>query len=211
MPSGAVLHDDVTYKGDSNICHISCVTSDKLWVNCGKHNLTLTNLRGDIIDQLNDICSGVGFHTMNNESELYFIDSENDIKKYSMDRKTPSTFIKSTDNTWIPLCVYWSSFSRELLVGLRGEVKGPFKVTRYSQSGQLTKTVRYNNTERKMCIYPRFITENNNRDIVVSGPYALIVTDHEGRYRFFYTGHRPGSKISTTRNMYRLIVAYSSL
>lgn len=194
MPSGAELHGAVTFKGVSKIPHISRLKSDKLWFSSRKHNLTITNLRGDIIDQLNYICSGVGFHTVNNKGELIFIDSENNIKKYSIDRKTPTRFIKTTDNTWIPLCVYWSSNSRELLVGMRGKLKSLFKITWYSPTGQLIQTVQYNNTESKLCTYPRFITENSNRDIVVSGPYAVVIADHGGRRRFSYTSQPSGSK-----------------
>lgn len=129
MPSGAELHDVVSLKSDSKIHHISRLTSDKIWFNSGKQNLTLSNLRGDILDQLNYICSGVEFHTVNTEGELFFIDSENNVRKFSMDQKITTTFIKTTDTASKLLCVYWSLFSRELLVGMRGEVKGLFKIT----------------------------------------------------------------------------------
>lgn len=196
IPSGAELHDVVSLKGDSKSPHISRLTSDKIWFNCGKQNLTLSNLRGDILDQLNYICSGVAFHTANTEGELFFIDSKNNVRKYSMDQKITTTFIKTTDTASKLLCVYWSLLSRGLLVGMSGEVKGLFKITWYSQTGQLIKTVQYNNAERKLCAYPRFITEKNNRDIVVSGPYAVMVTDHGGRHRFSYKGHLSGSKFN---------------
>lgn len=55
MPAGAELPDAVTFKVDSNFRHISRFTSEKLWFSSGKHNLTFTNLRDDIIDQLNNI------------------------------------------------------------------------------------------------------------------------------------------------------------
>lgn len=76
---------------------------------------------------------------------------------------------------------------------MQEEIKGTFKLTWYSQTGHLAKTVQFNNTEIKLCKYPRFITENNNGDIMVSGPCAVVVTDHGGRHRFSYTGHPLGS------------------
>lgn len=65
-----------------SICrHISFVTSDRFWVSDRGRNLTLTNTKGDILCGLTDVCSGDGFHAVNNENELFFIDAENDIKK----------------------------------------------------------------------------------------------------------------------------------
>lgn len=77
--------------------------------------------------------------------------------------------------------------------GMHGEIKGTFKLTWYCQTGHLTKTVQFNNTEINLCQYPCFITENNNGDIVVSGPCAVVVTDHGGGHRFSYRGHPFGS------------------
>lgn len=72
---------------------------------------------------------------------------------------------------------------------MQGEIRGTFKLTWYCQTGHLAKTVQFNNTEIKLYQYPRLITENNNGDIMVSGPCAVVVTDHGGRHRFSYTGH----------------------
>lgn len=107
--------------------------------------------------------------------------------------KAPTNFIQTRDRTWVPLCVYWSSLTNELLVGMRRQLKDTFKVTRYSQNGQLRNTIQYNDTELQMCQYPRFLTVNNNFDVVVSGPGAVVVTQNGGRHRFSYTGHPSGS------------------
>lgn len=76
---------------------------------------------------------------------------------------------------------------------MRGQLKDTFKVTRYNQNGQLKNTIQFNDTEQKMCQYPRFLTVNNNLDVVVSGPGAVLVTDHGGNHRFSYTGHPSAS------------------
>lgn len=193
MPGGPELHNTLTIKIDSTFRHISFLTSDRLWVIGGKNKITLTNITGDILDQLHISCGAVGFYTVNNKRELFYIDSENNINKYSIHQKTTTIFIQATNKTCRRLCVYWSSLSRKLLVGMHGEIKGTFKLTWYSQTGHLTKTVQFNNTEINLCQYPRFITENNNGDIVVSGPCAVVVTDHGGGHRFSYTGHPFGS------------------
>lgn len=55
--------------------------------------------------------------------------------------------------------------------------------------------MQFNNTEIKLCKYPRFITENNNGDVLVSDSGAVVVTERGGKHRFSYTGHLSGSKI----------------
>lgn len=130
---------------------------------------------------------------MNNENELFYIDTKNNIKKLSTDLKGLKNFIQTRYRTWVLLCVYWSSLTKELLVGMRGQLKDTFKVTLYSQDGQLKNTIQYNDIEQKLCKYPRFLTVSNNLDVVVSGPDAVVVTEHRGRHRFSYTGHPSGS------------------
>lgn len=176
-----------------NCRHISFVTSDQFWISDRKCNLSLTNKKGDILCELTDVCCGVGFHTVNDENELLYIDTRNNIKKLSTDLKAPTIFMQTSDRTWVLLCVYWSSLTEELLVGMRGHLKDTFKVTRYNQDGQLKNTIQFNDTEQKLCQYPRFLTVNNNLDVVVSGPGAVLVTDHGGKHRFSYTGHPSAS------------------
>ncbi|XP_065932478.1 tripartite motif-containing protein 2 isoform X2 [Magallana gigas] len=108
--------------------------------------------------------------------------------------KTTTTFIERTDSTWRPRCVYWSPSTGDLLVGMYTIDTG--KVTRYNQSGQLTQTIQYHNTGRGLYSIPRYITENNNGDVVVSDlSGAVVVTERGGRHRFSYTGHPSGSRL----------------
>lgn len=140
--------------------------------------------------------NGIGFHTVNNKGELLYIDSSSNISKLLKDLKTPTIFIQTIGSKWKPLCLYWCSFTGELLVGMRAETKDTFTVNRYNQNGQLKKTVHYNNTKQKVCQYPRFLAVNNNLDIVVSGPGAIVVTEQGGKHRFSYTGYPSGSDFS---------------
>lgn len=48
---------------------------------------------------MHNLYGDVGFYTANNKRELFYTDSENNISKYSMDRKTTTTFIQATDKT----------------------------------------------------------------------------------------------------------------
>lgn len=196
MPDDPELHETMTVTCVLNCRHISFVTSDQFWISDKKCNLTLTNKMDDILCELTDVCSGVGFHTVNDENELLYIDTKNNINKLSTVLKGHTIFIQTRDRTWVFLCLYWSSLTEELLVGMRGQLKDTFKVTRYSQDGQLKNTIQYNDKKLKLCQYPRFLTVNNNLDVVMSGPGAVVVTDHEGRHRFSYTGQPSASAFS---------------
>nr|XP_034319690.1 uncharacterized protein LOC117687382 [Crassostrea gigas]XP_034319691.1 uncharacterized protein LOC117687382 [Crassostrea gigas]XP_034319692.1 uncharacterized protein LOC117687382 [Crassostrea gigas]XP_034319693.1 uncharacterized protein LOC117687382 [Crassostrea gigas]XP_034319694.1 uncharacterized protein LOC117687382 [Crassostrea gigas]XP_034319695.1 uncharacterized protein LOC117687382 [Crassostrea gigas]XP_034319696.1 uncharacterized protein LOC117687382 [Crassostrea gigas]XP_03431969 len=202
LTSGAELHQSLTVPDVDRCYHISCVTSDRVWVSDYRNNLMLTDTTGVPLHRVEDSCSGLyryGLHTVNSESELIYIDRNYNINKLSKDMKTTTTFIERTDSTWRPRCVYWSPSTGDLLVGMfrteTGKVTG--KVTRYNQSGQLTQTIQNHNTGRGLYRYPIYITENNNGDVVVSDfePGVVVVTERGGRHRFSYTGHPSGSRL----------------
>ncbi|XP_052692488.1 uncharacterized protein LOC128170749 [Crassostrea angulata] len=199
LTSGAELHQSLTVTGVGCCFHISCVTSDRVWVSDGRNNLMLTDTTGVPLHRVKDSCSDYdrGLHTVNSESELIYIDRNYNINKLSKDMKTTTTFIERTDSTWRPRCVYWSPSTGGLLVGMYKDNTDTGKVTRYNQSGQLTQTIQYHNTGRRLYSLPLYITENNNGDVVVSdfnyGPGAVVVTKRGGRHRFSYTGPPSGS------------------
>ncbi|XP_065932116.1 uncharacterized protein [Magallana gigas] len=198
LMSGAELHQSLTVTGVDYCYHISCVTSDRVWVS-DDDNLMLTDTTGVPLHRVEGSCSGIyvgGLHTVNSESELIYIDRNYNINKLSKDMKTTTTFIERTDFTRRPRCVYWSPSTGDLLVGMYNDDTKTRKVTRYNQSGQLTQTIQYHNTGRGLYNYPSYITENNNGDVVVSDLYsAVVVTERGGRHRFSYTGHPSGSRL----------------
>eukprot|EP00105_Crassostrea_gigas_P038334 XP_019922482.1 PREDICTED: uncharacterized protein LOC105327476 [Crassostrea gigas] len=188
LTSGADFHQSLTVPGVGVCYHISCVTSDRVWVSDDINNLILTDTTGVPLHCVEDSCSGNGLHTVNSESELIYIDRNYNINKLSKDMKTTTTFIERTDSTWEPRCVYWSPSTGDLLVGMCNYDTWTGKVTRYNQSGQLTQTIQYHNTGHRLYGRPNYITENNNGDVVVSDDDAVVVTERGGRHRFSYTG-----------------------
>lgn len=137
MPRGPEQDKLLTITREDNFRHISYLTSDKLWVNDGKRKLSLIIKTGDDEYHLSDNC--IGFHTVNNKGELFYIDSCSNISKLLKDLKTPAIFIQTIESKWKPLCVYLCSFTGELLVGMRAETKDTFIVNRYNQNQQLKK------------------------------------------------------------------------
>lgn len=102
------------------------------------------------------------------------------------------------DTAWIPRCICWSSLNQGLLLGMYRKDHRKGIVTRYSQSGKLTQIIQKDNTGLELYNDPRYITENENGDVVVSDsifPGAVVAIDRNGKHRFSYTGHPPGSEL----------------
>lgn len=174
--------------------HISCLKSNQFWVNF-RNNLILTNTKGDIIDHLKDAYSGYGIHTVNNNSELIYINKDYDIKKVTL---MTTKILKKKDDSelWTPKCVYWSNSNKHLLVGMCTKVPLKGKVNRYNQTAQLIQTIQQDKKGMDLYKNPNYITENNNGDVVVSdyNSRAVVVTERGGSHRFSYTGHPVGSE-----------------
>nr|XP_022290139.1 uncharacterized protein LOC111101816 [Crassostrea virginica]XP_022290140.1 uncharacterized protein LOC111101816 [Crassostrea virginica] len=202
--SSPVVQKSLSVTGVERCYHISCVTPDRVWVS-DSNNLILTDTATgkqlhSVKDSLRNLVTGI--HTVNCEGELIYIDKERNIIKLCNDMKTTTTLIKHTDTTWIPLCVYCSPSSGDLLVGKYREDTYTYtctgKVMRYDNTGKYKKTIPHNdNTPHDLYMLPFYITENNNGDVLVSdfGHKAVVVTSGEGVHRFSYTGPPSGSRL----------------
>ncbi|XP_061171145.1 uncharacterized protein LOC133180694 [Saccostrea echinata] len=197
LMSTPVLHTTVKLTGVSRVRHISCVTSERVWITDGVNsNVILTNITGDTLHQLTDIASYIwnyGAHTVDITGDLIYIDRDYNINKLSKDNRTKSTLIKKTEQLE-PHCVYCSPSNGDLMVVMYNTYTKTAFVNRYNNTGEHTQTIQYDNTRQKLYRLPNYITENCNGDIVVSDyDRAVVVTDHGGRHRFSYTGPPSGS------------------
>lgn len=183
------FHQSISVKGVDCCHHISCVTSSSVWVSY-KNNLKLTNTAGDTRCSVMDLCrnSYYGSHTVNGEAELIYINKNFNINKLSKDLQTTTTYLKRPDPAMVPRCVCWSPSTGDLLVGMFSVKPRKGRVTRFNEA----KNIHYNLTAFKRLREPRYITENNNGDVVVSDHRAVVATEREGRYRFSYTGPPSG-------------------
>ena len=180
--------------------HISCVTPERVWISDWNNVSLIDTTTGNTIHRLTDSTEwGSRNHAVNSESELIYIINLHDhanISKLSADMKTTMLLIDKTDPVWKPVCVYCSPSSGDLLVGMnihdRHTCMFIGKVMRYNDSCQPTQTIPQNNTPNSLHQSPRFITENNNEDVVVSDSVrrAVVVTSRRGIYRFSYKGLR---------------------
>ncbi|XP_078312217.1 uncharacterized protein LOC111133292 isoform X3 [Crassostrea virginica] len=199
LMSSPVLQKSLSVTGVSVCRHISCVTPDRVWVS-DSNNLILTDTAtGKQLHSVKDsLHFDTGLHTVNCDSELIYIDKDLNTNKLSSDMKTTTTFIKHTDTTWTPTCVYCSPSSGDLLVGMYRRDTDTFtgKVMRYDNTGKRKHTIPHDdNTPHTLYKYPLYITENNNGDVLVSDRWrhAVVVTSGEGVHRFSYTGPPSGS------------------
>lgn len=199
MP-GLELLQTITVSGVHHCFHITCATLDQVWVSDNGGNLVLMSTTGETQHSRVCLCrsvsnDGYGFHTISNECELIFIDENYNVNTISEDLRTTTIFIKAEDSKWIPTCVFSSPITGSLLVGMYKKDTDAGRVSRFNHTRQLRQTVQFDNTGLEIYNKPHFITENNNGDIVVSDLSAVVVTKHDGTYRFSYTGHPSGSAV----------------
>ncbi|XP_062581943.1 uncharacterized protein LOC134243724, partial [Saccostrea cucullata] len=189
-----VLQKSITVPGVSECVHITHVTSDRVWICDYRGNLILTNTAGKKLHHVKDLCEyGGGLHTVTGEGYLIYIDRHRNIIKLSKDHRIKTTVIPNTA-PWIPLSVYSSPSTGDLLVGIRITDTKTAQVNRYT-AGQHIQTIQHDNTGQRLYSNPYYITENRNGDVIVSDSWrsAVVVTDSRGRHRFSYTGPPSGS------------------
>lgn len=175
--------------------HISLVTSDLVWVSDHYDLFLLNTSMGNTLYHIDDLNSesfcGYGFHTVNSEGNLFYINMNFNINKLSTDLKKKTEFIKKNGAALKPICVYCSPLTGDLLVvntGIHPFTILECNVSRYNEIGQLIQIIQYDYRGHELFIEPYYITENNNGDVVVSDSSAIVVTDREGIHRFSYRG-----------------------
>jgi hypothetical protein len=183
----------VCVTGVSGVDHISCVTSDRVWVK-SYNNIILTDKTGVTIYLVTDTSTWYGVHTVNDRGELIYIDSKNNINKLSTDNTTVTTLLEYT-SPWVPRCVHCSPTTGHLMVGMRD--RGTAKVTLYNDQLHPVLSIQHDNTGQALYRIPCYVTENRNGDIIVSDWYrGVVVTNRGGRHRFSYAGPPSGSRLS---------------
>nr|XP_022307567.1 uncharacterized protein LOC111113566 [Crassostrea virginica] len=172
--------------------HISCVTPDWIWVSDDSKIILLDTATGETLHRVEPSSKyyyGSGIHTVNCKGELIYVtqqeiensetdeliygdellyvytEIENSIITLCKDMETTTTLKGDPDTTWEPLSVYCSPFSGNLLVGYFSDISITGKVVRYDSTGKITQTF---NPLDDLYRFPRYITENNNGDVVVS-------------------------------------------
>ncbi|XP_078320228.1 uncharacterized protein LOC144621285 [Crassostrea virginica] len=205
-PDDIYAIDTYVVAGVDHCSHISCVTPDSVWIN-DLNSLILADIKTGVTLKRLPIVPAVnlgifGLHSVNSECDLIYIENYSTIKKYcnDMTTKTVLKMKKRRKSDWIPLCLCCCQSTDDLLIVKMNFNTKESKVARYNKQGKLTQTIQNDKDGQALYSLPRFITENNNGDVVVSNQIdkfhgAVVVTDRDGRHRFSYKGHSPGLKM----------------
>nr|XP_022321677.1 uncharacterized protein LOC111123562 [Crassostrea virginica] len=180
----------------SNVTHVSAVLAKRAWVSDFYGDLYLIDDTGTEIHRLKTLSSGSGCHTMTKEGDLLYISPDKEIRKVSKDFEIEN--VKSV----IPFaftagCVYSSYLNADILVGLWSNTSsGSGAIVRYSKSVEEIFILKDDEDDEPLYEYPQYITENINRDVIVSDPTkgVLVVTDAGGKHRFNYQGRSEDSE-----------------
>lgn len=125
-----------------------------------------------------------------------------------MKTKISSTFKKYS--AWCLTCIYCSPSTGQILIGKTNSGTKESKIDKYNKQGKLEQSIKKNNNEQPLYNFPGFITENNNGDVVVSDAYGkshgvVVVTDCNGRHRFFLYWTSKRIRLFAKWNMYRCV------
>ncbi|XP_061166029.1 protein PML-like [Saccostrea echinata] len=175
----------------THVRHISCVTSDRLWIS-GTTNLVLTDIETKKTKfKLAVTTDGYGCHSVNSEGDLIYIDNASTINKLSEGSET-ELLIRTTE-PWKPISIHCAHSSDTMLVGMIIPLETA-KVVRYDSTGQVIQTLQDDHRGKPLYEAPAYITENNG-DVIVSDykRRVVIVTDRTGKHRFSYRGPPLGS------------------
>ncbi|XP_065938414.1 E3 ubiquitin-protein ligase TRIM71-like [Magallana gigas] len=179
---------EYTVPGVDSVYHISLGKSGRLWGSDGS-SLVQTDLQGNQLHKIQTNGGSEGYHTVTQDGDLIYTDTNNKvINRITLDN-TSSEFIKIRD--WVPLSIHSFHTNGDILVGMIKDGE-PSKVTRYNKTGTEIQNIQRDNKGQTLYNYPHYITENINGDVCVSDytKYAVVVVDKSGQHRFSYTGQR---------------------
>nr|XP_022308992.1 uncharacterized protein LOC111114803 isoform X2 [Crassostrea virginica] len=205
-----VLTSTIKVSGMNDICHISVVSLDKLWVST-LFRLHQVDSTGHVIRTLDDeyeYLNAGGAHTVSVEGDLVF---KAKVRNSTSEHSTASNGLRSlygirkmtsegSITTLLTLdipnlsqrCIHSSHINDDLLIGLSDDsYPRTARVMRCDGTGRKIGNIELDEEGKRLYEGPNYITENKmNGNIVVSDfrKRALVVVDRSGRHRFNYTG-----------------------
>lgn len=188
-PSKAALRQKIEVQELTSIRHISHFGTNQVWVS-DSNNLVCKDLDTTESTQKLSVCKdGYGCHTINDKGELFYIDTNLNILKWSEKKKDELRPVVEITKPWIPMSVHFSRQTNTLLVGMVVPLKKA-KVVRYNDSGQVVQSIEDDREGHALYEAPAYITDNLTGDVIVSDykKNAVVVVDRDGGHRFSYRG-----------------------
>lgn len=160
------------------VYHIFCNSSDILWASSDDRIMEIDKI-GNTLRKLDVQKTMYGNHTLTKNGELLFF-KENCLLKLALRSDPRILFTLPTK----PFCILSSRIDGNVLIGIN------CGVTRYSEMGDMLQEIRLSNKKDATHCTPCYITENINRDILVSSRSTgkVVAVDNTGRLRFQYKG-----------------------
>lgn len=203
--------------------HISCVTSDRIWVNDGNGKIILINTERNILHLRKDLCkeSFTGLQTVNTEGELIYIDEKFNINKLSKRFYKTDTIIEKPCLEWRPHSIYYSKLTKDLLVTMiKLDPKTGFEIERnkvaenknvpqdhngiqlYRRTSRIGRVARYNRSgkQKQPIIYDSsgFYMYRNPSRITENINGDIVVSDSDWPGAVFVTDSRGKHRFTYT-------------
>lgn len=194
MMSSPVLQKTLTLKCINSFGHMSFMEPSRVWVTDDENNnlILIDTTTGNKLRSINDTLreAAYGFHTVKGSSYMVYINEHENVVMHTefFDHEILLSKEDLLFSHFTPTCVYYSPSSGELLIGLHNRVTDTGMIIRCNLIEFLPR-LQYEFCIE--CVFPRFITENTNGDVVVSDRGAVVVTERNGGPRFLYTGPSP--------------------
>ncbi|XP_052691361.1 uncharacterized protein LOC128169235 isoform X1 [Crassostrea angulata] len=176
---------EYTVSGVPSVFQISLGKSGRLWASDEVGNLVQTDLQGNQLKKIKTR-RGYGYHTVTQDGDLIYTDTDNKVIKRITPNNTITGFIKT--GNWRPVSIHSSHINGDILVGMMKDKEA--KVTRYNKTGKEIQNIQRDNKRQGLYGDPHYITENINGDVCVSdyNKHDVVVVYKSGQHRFFYTG-----------------------
>ena len=195
-----------TYKVESGL------RTQHFYVSGSKNIIKHMDTKGTLLDEIATESKNIPrCFTVNKKGHLLYSDSVDRSINLVSDKEVKCL---TKLGRWKPQTVC-STFTDELLVGLKAEDDEEAKVVRYALS-DITQEIKCDDEGQPLYRDPHYIDENKNLDIVVSDldAKAVTVVDKSGHFRFRYQGI-PSDKLSegfgprgvTTDSLCNILVA----
>lgn len=182
--------------GDAKgVRHIAYVPPDKFWIGYEK-SIALIDSKGNKLSEIQRYRFTFGAHSVTKEGHLVYLSGVS-VKRY-LSESSSENFITGTNvDGWKARSIYASHRTGDVIVGLQNEGKGIGKVAVYDKQGTYKQTIENDTNEKPLYTWPRYVTDNVNRDIVTSDWHGgIVVTDQAGTPRFTYNLYFPRAVVT---------------
>lgn len=178
--------------------HIAFLPPDNFWIGF-ENRIAFIDKSGNKLKEIQRFRFTFGAHSITEDGCLVFL-SGISVKKYTSESSSENFITGTNVEGWKARSIYASHRNGDIIIGLQNEEKGIGKLARYDKTGEHKHTVERDANDKAMYTWPRYITENDNADIVTSDWYGgVVATTHDGKHRFTYNISIPRAVVTDSK------------